>query len=38
MKEEDIKKEQQLNEQQLNEQQLDEVAGGKRTGPREIIY
>lgn len=33
MKEEDIKK-----EQQLNEQQLDEVAGGKRTGPREIIY
>lgn len=31
MKEEDIKK-----EQQLNEQQLDEVAGGKRTEPRVI--
>lgn len=31
MKEEDIKK-----EQQLNEKQLDEVAGGKRTTPREI--
>jgi hypothetical protein len=29
MKEEDLKK-----EQQLNEQQLDEVAGGKRTTPR----
>lgn len=29
MKEEDIKK-----EQQLSEQQLDEVAGGKRTDPR----
>ena len=31
MKEEDIKK-----EQQLSEQQLDEVAGGKRTNPRGI--
>ena len=31
MKEEDIKK-----EQQLNEQQLDEVAGGKITTPRGI--
>ena len=33
MKQDDLKK-----EQQLNEQQLDEVAGGKRTDPREIIY
>jgi hypothetical protein len=31
MKQDDLKK-----EQQLNEQQLDEVAGGKRTTPREI--
>jgi hypothetical protein len=31
MKQDDLKK-----EQQLNEQQLDEVAGGKRTNPREI--
>ena len=30
MKEEDIKK-----EQQLNEQQLDEVTGGKRIGTRD---
>jgi hypothetical protein len=32
MKQDDLKK-----EQQLNEQQLDEVAGGKRTNPREVI-
>ena len=32
MKQDDLKK-----EQQLNEQQLDEVAGGKRTKPREVI-
>jgi hypothetical protein len=31
MKQDDLKK-----EQQLNEQQLDEDAGGKRTTPREI--